>query len=128
MIIVLYMVCLLLLLPVVALSAFLLLIDSLVNFGFWEVFKLLFAPIYDPFGKGAWIFVLFVSMIGLGSAGFFPGSRPYGFGAIALIGVVCAGYIAKSYPHQFDPSSMLLFVPSFVGVALSVYLIVKPLR
>ena len=126
--VVLYLVCLVLLLPVVALAAWGLLIDSLVNFGLWEVFKMLFAPLYDPFGKGAWIFLLLVSIIGLGSAGFFPASRPYGFGAIAVIGLVCSGYTTKVYPHLWDASSFLLLVPGFVGVALSIYLVVKPIR
>jgi hypothetical protein len=124
----LYMVCLVLLLPVVAFAAFGLLIDSLVHFGLWEVFKMLFAPIYDPFGKGIWIILLFLSTLGLGSAGFFPASRPYGFSAIAMIGVVCAAYIAKVYPHPWHAGSLLLFFPSLIGVALSIYCVVRPLR
>jgi hypothetical protein len=126
--VVLYMVCLVLLLPVVAFAAFGLLIDSLVHFGLWEVFKMLFAPIYDPFGKGIWIILLFLSTLGLGSAGFFPAARPYGFSAIAAIGILCGLYIAKVYPHEWEIGSLILFIPSLVGVALSIYCVVRPVR
>jgi hypothetical protein len=126
--VVLYLICLVLLLPVAALAAYGFLIDSLVQFGLWEVFKMLFAPIYDPFGKGIWIFLFSLGLLGLGGAGFFPASRPYGFGAIAAIGILSSVYIVKVYPNDWAFESFVLFIPSLVGVALSIYCVVRPVR
>ena len=124
----LYLICLVLLLPVAAIAAYGFLIDSLVHFGLWEGFKMLVAPIFDPFGKGIWFYLLFLGLLCLGGAGFFPASRPYGFGAIAAIGILCSVYIVKVYPNDWALESMVLFIPSLVGVALSIYCVVRPIR
>jgi hypothetical protein len=123
-----YFVCLVLLLPVAGIAAYGFLIDSLVNFGPWEVIKTLFAPLYDPLGKGIWIILFFLGLLGLGGAAFFPAARPFGFGAIAAIGVLCGIYVVKVYPNDWDWGSLALFFPSIVGVVLSTYCLVRPLR
>ena len=65
----LYFRCLVLLPPI---AVFGLLIDSLANFGLWEVFKTLAAPLYDPLGKVIWVVLLLLGLLGLGGAGFIP--------------------------------------------------------
>jgi hypothetical protein len=126
--VVLYLICLVLLLPILAIAAYGFLIDSLVHFGLWEVFKMLFAPLYDPFGKGLWMILLFFGLLGLGGAGFFPAARPFGFGVIALVGILCGVYVVKIYPNDWAVGSLVLFFPSFVSVALSLYCAVRPVR
>ena len=54
----LYFLCLVLLLPMAAMATLGLLVDSLANFGLWEVFKTLASPLYDPLGKGIWVVLL----------------------------------------------------------------------
>ncbi len=125
---VIYLVCLLLLLPILGFAAFGALIDSLTTFGFWNVVKFLFAPLYDPFGRGLWLLLGFVSILGLIGAGFHAQARPFGFGAIVLIGVASAIYVTKTYPHPWDFGSLLFFVPSAVGVGISVYCLVRPMQ
>lgn len=127
--VVLYYICLVLLLPVCGIAAFGYVIDTIGNRGLWEVIKLVFGPLYDPFGKGIWIIMLFLGILGMGSAGFFPAVRPYGFGAIAAIGILCGIYIARVYPSEdWALGSIVLFIPSLIGVALSIYCVVRPLR
>ena len=124
----LYFRCLVLLLPIAAIAVFGLLIDSLANFGLWEVFKTLAAPLYDPLGKGIWIILLFLGLLGPGGAGFIPAARPFGFGAIAAIGILCGAFVVKVYPNDWGLGSVLLFIPSLVRIALSIYCVVRPPR
>lgn len=124
----LYFLCLVLMLPVVGFAAFGFLIDSLTQFGFWQVCGVLFSPLYDPFGKGIWIFLLILSLIGLLSAGVLPPARPYGLAAIATIGTVCGIYIMRVYPDPWGSGGLLIFLPGASGVALSLYCLFRPAR
>ena len=124
----LYFLCLVLLLPMAAMATLGLLVDSLANFGLWEVFKTLAAPLYDPLGRGIWILLLFLGLLGLGGAGFIPAARPFGFGAIAAIGILCGVFAVKIYPNDWGFGSVLLFIPSLVSIALSIYCVVRPMR
>ena len=124
----LYFLCLVLLLPIAAIAVFGLLIDSLANFGLWEVFKTLAAPLYDPLGKGIWIILLFLGLLCLGGAGFIPAARPFGFGAIAAIGILCGTSVVKVYPNDWGFGSVLLLIPGMVSIGISIYCVVRPLR
>ena len=124
---VIYLICLLLLLPILGFAAFGALIDSLTTFGLWSVIKFIFAPLYDPFGRGLWLLLGLVSVLALIGAGFHAQARQFGFGAIALIGIACAAYVIKSYPHPWDFGSLLFFVPSAAGVGISIYCVARPM-
>ncbi len=121
----LYFRCLVLLLPI---AVFGLLIDSLANFGLWEVFKTLAAPLYDPLGKEIWVVLLFLGLLGLGGAGFIPAARPFGFGAIAAIGILCGAFVVKVYPNDWGLGSVRLFIPGMASIGISTYCVVRPLR
>ena len=103
-------------------------IDSIVQFGLWEAFKTVFAPLWDPFGKGIWFFVFLFSLLGVSVAAFFPDTRSYGFGIMALVGVLCIAYVVKVYPNDWGLGSALLFIPSAVSIGISVYCVARPLR
>lgn len=124
----LYFASLVLMLPIAGFAAFGALIDSLTKFGLWAIIKVLFAPLYDPFGRGLWIFLPLVGFLGLCAAGFFPEARPYGLGAIALGGLLCTVYVVRTYPDPWALGSLFLFVPGLVGIGLSVYSLVHPIR
>lgn len=117
----LYYVCLVALLPLVGFAAFGALIDSLQAFGFWEVFKLMTAPLWDPLGRGLWIWAVLATLGSLIVAGTMADWRPYGFGALAVLGIGCAAYILRSFPGPWEWGHLLVFGPSLAGVALSVY-------
>ena len=124
----LYFRCLVLLLPIAAMAVFGLLIDLLANFGRWEVFKTPASPLYDPLGKGIWVVLLLLGLLGLGGAGFIPAARPFGFGGIAAIGILCCAFVVKVYPNDWGFGSVLLFIPSLDSIALSMYCVVRPSR
>jgi len=124
----LYYLCIVLMLPVLGLAAFGLVIDSLSHFGFWACLKILFAPLYDPFGKGIWLILGLVSILGLLGAGLFSSARPFGFGAIALLSALFGIVVCRTYPDIWQWNSLLLFFPSLTGIAISVYCVVKPVR
>ena len=124
----LYLLCLGLLLPIAAIAVFGLLIDSLANFGLWEVFKTLAAPLYDPLGKEIWFVLLFLGLLGLFGTGFIPAARPFGFDAIAAIGILCRAFVVKVYPNDWGFGSVLLFIPGMVSIGISTYCVVRPLR
>lgn len=125
---VIYFACLLLMLPIAGFAAFGFVIDSLVQFGLWEFIKLIFSPLYDPFGRGIWLILFFLSFAGVCAAGLFPESRPYGLGAIAVAGVLCTIYVFRVYPGPWEPGSFFLFLPGLTGIAMSVYSLVRPIR
>lgn len=89
---------------------------------------MLLAPLYDPLGKGIWIILLLCGLLGLGGGGFFPAARPFGFGVIAVLGVLFGAYVVKVHPTGWANGSVILFIPSLVSVALSIYCLVRPLR
>jgi hypothetical protein len=122
-----YFVCLTLMLPIAGFAAFGFLIDSLVTRGLWEAFKTIFAPLFDPFGRGRWFFLFFFGFLALCAAGFFPESQPYGFGALACIGAGCTVYVLRVYPN-WEAGAIPLFLPSIVGIGLSVYSLVRPIQ
>lgn len=102
----LYFLCLILLLLIAAMATFGLLIGSLVNFGIWGVFKALAAPLYDPFGREFWMILLLLN--------------PFGFCAIAAIGILCGAFVVKVYPNDWGLGSVLLFIPGMVSIGLSI--------
>ncbi|MBI2689450.1 MAG: hypothetical protein HYX27_24345 [Acidobacteria bacterium] len=124
--VVLYLVCIVLMLPVIGFATFGLVIDSLTQFGLWEVIKILFAPLYDPLGKGIWLILVLAGSAGLIGAGFFPESRTYGFWTIAAATLACIAYILKVYPGPWEFGNILIFIPSLAGIGLSVYCALKP--
>lgn len=126
--IVLYFVCLLLMVPIAGFAAFGFVIDTLVQGGLWELIKLIFSPLFDPFGRGIWFILGFLSLLGVMGAGFFPESRPYGLGIIACGGLVCTIYCLRVYPNGWELGSLFLFLPGVAGIALSVYSLVRPFR
>lgn len=126
--VVVYFLCLVLLLPMAGFAAFGFFIDSLTQFGFWEVFKFIFSPLYDPFGRGIWLLLSLASGLAICVAGFFPESRTYGFAIIAVAGVLCAAYVAKAYPGAWTPAALVLVIPSAASVSISVYSLVRSLR
>ena len=122
----LYFLCLVLLLPIAAMATLGLLVDSLANFGLWEVFKTLAAPLYDPLCKGIRFVLLFLGLFGLGGAGFIPAARPFGFGAIAVIGILCGALVVKVYPNDWGFGSVLPLIPGMVSIGISIYCVVRP--
>lgn len=63
--IILYFVCLLLMVPIAGFAAFGFVIDTLVQGGLWELIKLIFSPLFDPFGRGIWFILGFLSLLGV---------------------------------------------------------------
>ena len=126
--VVIYFACLLLMVPIAGFAAFGFVIDTLVQAGLWGFIKLFFSPLADPFGSGIWFILGFVGIIGILGAGFFPGSRPYGLGAIAFGGLLCTIYCLRVYPDALELGSLFLFIPGVAGIALSIYSLVRPIR
>ena len=126
--VVIYFACLLLMVPIAGMAAFGFVIDTLVQIGLWGAFKLFFSPLWDPFGKGIWFILGFLTLLGILAAGFFPASRPYGLGAIACAGLLCTIYCVRVYPDALELGSLFLFLPGLAGMALSVYSLVRPIR
>lgn len=123
--VVLYFLCLALLLPMAGFAAFGFVIDSIVKFGLWKTFTIVFSPLSDPFGKGIWFYLMILSVLGISGAAFIPEARPYGFGAMAIAGVLCVVYVLRVYPDGWSAGSVL-FIPSAASIAISVYCIVRP--
>ena len=123
-----YFVCVVLILPMTGLALLSLLVESLAALGFWEVFKTILAPFYDPLGRGLWIFVFLISAGMLVAAGFFENYRPYGLGLIALAGTIGCVIVMKVAATEFDWNWVLFYAPAVAGIALSVYSIVRPFR
>ena len=126
--VVLYFVCLLLLLPMAGLAAFGFVIDSLAHAGLWAVIKIALAPLFEPFGRGLWLYLGLLSLGGLCITGFLPAARPYGFGAIAAIGIGCAVYVLRVYPNDWAHGPIAFFLPTLISVGVSISCIVRPLR
>jgi hypothetical protein len=120
--------CLLLMVPIAGFAAFGFVIDTLVKSGLWEFIKLIFSPLFDPFGRGIWLILGFLSLVGVCGAGFFAESRPYGLGAIACGGLICTIYCLRVYPDAWAPGSLFLFLPGLAGIGLSIYSLVRPIR
>ncbi len=126
--VVIYFACLLLMVPIAGFAAFGFVIDTLVQAGLWGFVKLLFSPLWAPFGSGIWFILGFVSLLGIIGAGFFPVSRPYGLGAIACFGLLCTIYCVRVYPDALELGSLFLFLPGLAGIGLSAYSLVRPIR
>lgn len=107
----LYLLSLLLLLPLFAFAAFGALIDSLTAFGFWEVFKLLTAPLWDPFGRGLWLLGAIAGLGLLTGAGLYEPTRQAACVALCALGIAAAVYAGKSYPGPWQPAHALLVLP-----------------
>ncbi|HEU0124424.1 MAG TPA: hypothetical protein VFQ91_28095 [Bryobacteraceae bacterium] len=123
-----YLLCLVLLLPAVFFAAFGLLIEGLTTWGLWEMIKILFSPLYDPFGKGIWVFLLFLASGGLLFAGFSDVARPYGFGSIAAIGVLSTLLIFRIYPGPWQWDNIFFLIPGAAAAFGSLYCLARPLR
>jgi len=125
MIVTLYFLTLALLFPIAGLTVFGCLIESIVKFGLWNVFKTVFAPLYDPFGRGIWILLTVFGFIGLCAAGLFPESRPYGLAVMGLSGILCSTFVFKVFPRPWEPGSYFLFLPGLGGIGLSIFCLLQ---
>lgn len=107
----LFLLSLLLLLPLFAFALFGALIDSLTAFGFWEVFKLAAAPLWDPFGRGLWLLGAVAGLGLLTGAGLYEPTRQAASLTLCALGIAAALYCLRSYPGPWQPAHALLFLP-----------------
>ncbi len=122
----LYFVCLALMLPIAGFAIFGFVIDSLIQHGLWECLKVLFGPLFDPFGTGRWFFLFLLGFVGLCGIGFFPEYQPFGLGVLALAGTGCTIYVIRVYPN-WQVGTIPILLPGTVGIGLSVYYLVRPI-
>jgi hypothetical protein len=112
-----YILCLVLMLPLVAVTAFAALIESMANIGFWKTLVMGLGMLFDPLGDGFWADAALLGVLVLGSAGFFPGLRPFGFAFLALVS-----------PRGVEWGLVWLLSPSIAGLALSAYCALRSFR
>lgn len=116
-----YILCLVLMLPLAAVTAFAALIESMVKLGFWKTLVLGLGMLFDPLGDGFWADTALLGMLVLGSAGFFPGLRPFGFAFLAVAAGLAATFVLLVSPRGVVWGLVWLLLPSIAGFGLSVY-------
>ena len=114
----LFLLSLLLLLPLFAFALFGAFIDSLIAFGFWAVAKMLFAPLWDPFGRGLWLLGAVAGIGLLTGAGLYEPTRQTASVTLCALAIAAAVYCFRTYPGPWEPAHVMMLLP----IALPAYL------
>ena len=123
-----YILCLILMLPLAALTAFAGVLESCWKKGFFTTFVALLGVVFDPLGEGVWFLVLLAVLASLAIAGLFPSSRPAGFALIAILGAAAGVLLCSMVPHGLRWVLMWVLSPSLAGFGLSVYCALRSFR
>lgn len=100
-----YLLCLILMLPLAAVTAFAALIESITKFGFWTTFGVGFTSLLDPLGDGICAYA---------AMGLLP--------ALAATAAVAAvAFVLWVAPRGIEWGLVWILSPSLAGLALSTY-------
>jgi hypothetical protein len=123
-----YILCLVLMLPLVAVTAFAALIESMANIGFWKTLVMGLGMLFDPLGDGFWADAALLGVLVLGSAGFVPGLRPFGVAFLAVAAGLAVTFVLLVSPRGVEWGLVWLLSPSIAGLALSAYCALRSFR
>jgi hypothetical protein len=116
-----YILCLVLMVPLAAVTAFAALIESMVKLGFWKTLVLGLGMLFDPLEDGFRADAALLCGLVLSSAGFFPSFRPFGFAFLAVAAGLAVTFVLLVSPRGVEWGLVWLLLPSIAGFGLSVY-------
>ena len=129
----LYLICLLSILPAVAFAIYARVITELaVSGSLWGLIKtaanIIFNFVLKPVGDVWPLLLALTAIIALIAAGGFAATRPYAFGLVAVAGLIAVGYSVFAVSPIGSLSGLVFFLPSIVGSLFAAFQVYKLVR
>lgn len=123
-----YCLCLMLMLPLAALTVYVALFESIEKIGLWKTLDVVSAPLADPLGEGRLGFAVILGMSAATFAGFSRRGRTFGFVFLSVAGAASFLFLLLTAADLLDMVVLLILSPSIAGLALSSRCAVRSFR